>query len=67
MTTQANSPAKPVRSPCVGVCALDEHDVCIACHRHGMEIAEWGTMNDDEKRAVYAKIVKREKGEIVPL
>ncbi len=54
----------PVRSPCVGVCALDENDICIACHRTGVEIGEWGTYNNEEKIAIWKKIVLREKGEL---
>ena len=41
-----------VRSPCVAVCALDENDVCIGCHRTGDEILRWTTMTNDEKRQV---------------
>jgi len=52
-----------VRSPCIGVCALDDEDLCIACRRSGLEIADWGGMNDDEKRAVWALIRRREQGE----
>ena len=51
---------KPVRSPCTGVCALDDEDLCIACRRSGMEIAEWGVMSDQDKLAVYEKIRARE-------
>ncbi len=50
----------PVRSPCTGVCALDEQDLCIACRRSGMEIAEWGVMSDEEKLDVYGLICERE-------
>ena len=50
----------PVRSPCTGVCALDEQDLCIACRRSGMEIAEWGVMSDEQKLEVYSLIRKRE-------
>ncbi|WP_417223453.1 DUF1289 domain-containing protein [Amphritea sp.] len=59
MTTE-NTPPRPIRSPCIGVCALDEKDLCIACRRSGMEIAEWGCLTDDEKRAVWALIRQRE-------
>lgn len=55
---------RPVRSPCVGVCALDQNDICIACHRSGMEIAEWGVLSDEQKREVIRKVIKREKGEV---
>ncbi|MCP4598730.1 DUF1289 domain-containing protein [Neptuniibacter sp.] len=54
----------PVRNPCVGVCALDENDICIACHRTGIEIGEWGTYSNEEKIAVWKKVVRREKGEL---
>lgn len=53
-----------VPSPCVGVCSLDERDVCIACHRHGIEIGEWGVMSDEQKRVVMEKVARREKGEV---
>jgi len=54
----------PVRSPCVGVCSLDENDICIACHRHGIEIGEWGVLTDDQKRDVLKKVARREQGEL---
>ena len=55
---------KPIPSPCVGVCALDENDLCIACQRSGIEIAEWGVYSNAEKKAVWEKIKRREKGEL---
>lgn len=58
------SKPKPVPNPCIGVCALDENDICTACHRHGIEIGEWGVLNDAQKRAVWEKIVRRERGDI---
>lgn len=56
---------KPVPSPCVSVCSLGEGDICIACHRSGEEISRWGRMSNDEKRAVWVLIVRRERGETV--
>ena len=55
-------PIKPVPNPCLGICQLDERDLCIACMRSGMEIAEWGFFSEDEKRAVWARIREREAG-----
>ena len=55
---------KLVRSPCMGVCALDEHDLCIACRRSGMEIAEWGVLTNDQRREVIKKIERRYQGDI---
>lgn len=59
-----NEIVTPVRSPCVGVCSLDENDICIACHRHGIEIGEWGVMTNEQKREVLNKVARREQGEI---
>ncbi|AIS19667.1 DUF1289 domain-containing protein [Pseudomonas rhizosphaerae] len=43
---------KPVKSPCISVCALDDQDVCTGCQRTAVEITQWGRMSDDERRAV---------------
>lgn len=56
---------KPVRSPCVGVCALDSDDICIACHRSAIEIGEWSVLNNEERLSVLKKIARRERGEKV--
>lgn len=46
-----------VRSPCSGVCRLDAHrQVCVGCGRTAMEITEWRSLTDDEKRAVLERI-----------
>lgn len=50
-----------IKSPCVAVCALDEHDVCIGCYRTGDEITHWGTMDNNEKVAVLENVSEREK------
>lgn len=55
---------RPVRSPCIGVCALDEKDLCVACRRSGMEIAEWGVLSEDEKKSVWALIRQREEEDL---
>ncbi|MBC3421512.1 MULTISPECIES: DUF1289 domain-containing protein [Pseudomonas] len=43
---------RPVASPCVNVCALDEQDICIGCQRTVQEITRWARMDNDERRAV---------------
>lgn len=50
-----------VTSPCVSICALDEQDVCIGCHRTGDEILRWTQMSNDEKREVLVKVAQREQ------
>ncbi|MFJ3484916.1 DUF1289 domain-containing protein [Pseudomonas sp. NPDC090202] len=43
---------KPVRSPCVSICALDEDDICTGCQRTVAEITAWSRMDNDQRRAV---------------
>lgn len=50
---------KPVRSPCVQVCALDEQDICIGCQRTAGEITRWGRMDNAERRAVLQLCLQR--------
>jgi hypothetical protein len=50
-----------VRSPCVSVCALDENDICIGCHRSGDEILRWTSMTNEERRDVLRLVAEREK------
>jgi predicted Fe-S protein YdhL (DUF1289 family) len=38
-----------VLSPCVGICALDDHGYCLGCLRNTAEISRWSQMNDDER------------------
>lgn len=44
-----NSAFRAVLSPCVGICALDDNNICLGCHRTSAEIAHWIQMNDDER------------------
>jgi predicted Fe-S protein YdhL (DUF1289 family) len=43
---------RPVASPCVHVCALDEEDICIGCQRSVAEITRWSRMDNIERRQV---------------
>jgi len=43
---------KPVRSPCVSICALDEADICTGCQRTVSEITLWSRMSNEERRVV---------------
>lgn len=54
---------RPVRSPCVSVCALDDHDVCIGCQRTAVEITHWGRMSNDERRRVLALAAERARAQ----
>jgi len=53
-----NGPDVP--SPCMSVCRMDMHTgFCEGCMRTLDEIAAWGRMGDDDKRAVWALVAKR--------
>lgn len=52
---------RPVASPCVNVCALDEQDICTGCQRSVAEISRWGRMDNDERRAVLKLCHERAK------
>jgi len=43
---------RPVASPCVQVCALDDEDICIGCQRNVAEITRWSRMDSAERRQV---------------
>ena len=43
---------RPVRSPCVSICALDDDDICLGCQRTVSEITGWSRMDNTERRAV---------------
>ncbi|MEO6227271.1 MAG: DUF1289 domain-containing protein [Thermomonas sp.] len=40
---------RAVLSPCTGICNLEDDGLCAGCHRTGVEIAQWTTMNDDAR------------------
>lgn len=59
---QAQHGAAGVPSPCVSICELDVPlSRCKGCYRTLQEIAAWGTLADDEKRAVWTKIEARQR------
>ncbi|SDS40643.1 DUF1289 domain-containing protein [Pseudomonas granadensis] len=55
------SAERPVASPCVNICALDEADVCTGCQRTVEEITRWSRMNNDERRVVLGLCHERAK------
>jgi predicted Fe-S protein YdhL (DUF1289 family) len=52
-----------VASPCVDVCRMNpETGFCDGCFRTIDEIAAWASCDDDEKRAVLARVESRRQG-----
>jgi predicted Fe-S protein YdhL (DUF1289 family) len=46
------APAKPILSPCIGICELRPDGLCEGCLRTGAEIALWRSMSEDERRFI---------------
>ena len=53
------SDERPVKSPCVSICALDDQDICIGCQRTAAEITRWGRMDNAERRLVLERCAER--------
>ena len=43
---------RPVASPCVSICALDDDDIGTGCQRNVDEITRWSRMDNAERRLV---------------
>jgi predicted Fe-S protein YdhL (DUF1289 family) len=47
-------PSSPpsVASPCIKICVLDAHNVCVGCGRSLSEIAAWSRLSPEEQREI---------------
>lgn len=55
MTTPA-----PVSTPCIKVCIVDgKRGLCIGCGRTLAEIAAWGSLEEERRRAIMADLPAR--------
>lgn len=48
-----------VESPCIKVCTLDAHNVCVGCGRTLGEIADWSRMSAAEQRLTCERAARR--------
>ncbi|WP_437883609.1 DUF1289 domain-containing protein [Pseudomonas sp. LRF_L74] len=53
------SDERPVRSPCVSICALGDDDLCTGCQRTVDEITRWSRMDNHERREVLRRCDER--------
>jgi predicted Fe-S protein YdhL (DUF1289 family) len=59
--------ATVVPSPCISVCRMDAASgLCVGCLRTLDEIAAWGTLGDDAKRAIWRLIEQRQSVCVTP-
>lgn len=49
------------QSPCISVCLLDTHDICLGCYRSAAEITDWFMADGTEKRAILERARRRER------
>lgn len=52
-------PAKRPDTPCVAVCSTLFDDICRGCGRTAMEVANWVSMSEEEKDAVWIRITNQ--------
>jgi len=55
----SDSERRPVESPCIRRCTLDEQDVCIGCFRSLDEILAWSKASDDRRREILRRTQER--------
>ncbi|RPH67509.1 MAG: DUF1289 domain-containing protein [Burkholderiales bacterium] len=60
--------ARPVPSPCISVCRIEPTSgLCEGCLRTIDEIADWGSLGDDAKRAIWSAIEQRRQARAAAL
>jgi predicted Fe-S protein YdhL (DUF1289 family) len=52
-------PDNRVASPCIRECCLDEHNVCLGCHRSLREICDWSDATDAERLDILTRCAQR--------
>ncbi len=50
------SQTEAIESPCIGVCTLDDQQVCVGCQRTADEIAQWATFSDAQRTAIMQRV-----------
>ncbi|WP_081480816.1 DUF1289 domain-containing protein [Rhodopirellula baltica] len=55
MIEETNTP----RSPCIGVCQVDQQRLCVGCSRTLGEIGRWSIASPAEKRSILELVRQR--------
>ena len=53
---------RPVESPCIDRCTLDDDDICVGCFRSIDEICAWGAAADEQRRSILQTVADRRGG-----
>jgi predicted Fe-S protein YdhL (DUF1289 family) len=48
---------RPILTPCIGVCELDDAGLCRGCHRTVDEIASWSALGDAERTRIMNEVL----------
>lgn len=56
-----SSQLERVQSPCIGICCLDDHDICLGCFRGLEEIKAWSLVDDSSQHLILANAKAREQ------
>ena len=56
-----NLTSSRIESPCIGVCQLDQDNVCVGCLRTLSEISLWSRLSSLQKAAIMLEIKSREE------
>ena len=48
-----------LKSPCIGLCAVNNYNICIGCYRSLQEIGTWLQLDDKSKRQILANCHNR--------
>jgi hypothetical protein len=50
-------PARPILTPCIGVCTLGADGLCEGCHRNAAEIGAWSSLDDAERARIMDQVL----------
>ena len=54
--------ARPILSPCTGVCRLGADGLCEGCHRTADEIAHWIAYSDEQRKHLMDAVLPQRAG-----
>ncbi|EMI43345.1 MULTISPECIES: DUF1289 domain-containing protein [Pirellulaceae] len=64
--TRSNEPLLPPRSPCIGICQVNDQQICGGCYRTLSEIGRWSIASTDEKRSILNCVQRRRFESVFP-
>ena len=50
---------KPIASPCINICELNQANICTGCYRSIDEIMDWRELSNEVKEVIIEKAKER--------